>query len=134
MNSHLPRRRAGFLLLETMIGVAIFALGLLGLARCVGNCMDAETAKNWDERARVALENRMAEIEAGAVGIKTDKQETLSGMFKGITLRQTRAPLALKCDPGKEAAGLYKVQLEAAWNESACPQSKSVMFYVFQRQ
>ncbi len=133
MNSPaLLRRRAAFLLLETMIGVAIFAIGVLALARCVSQCLDAESAKVWDERARVALANRMAEIEAGAVSLEKNKPEELEGLFKGITLNQTRTPLHLKDEAEKELPGLFQVDLEAVWKEPAGPQSKALTFYVYQ--
>lgn len=126
------RRIAGYLLMETMIGVLVFAIGMLGLARCVEQCINMTSAKVWDERARVALENRMAEIEAGAVFFETGKEEKLTGMFEGITLGQTRTPLRLMDQNKKELAGLYQIQLEAVWQESANKQSKVLTFYVFQ--
>ena len=128
------RRIAGFLLLETMIGVMVFAIGVLALAHCVEQCLNVESAKVWDERARVALENRMAEIEAGAIFIETGKQEQLKGMFEGITLEQTRTPLRLKDENKKELAGLFQIQLEADWQESGGKQSKVLTFYVLQQQ
>ena len=128
------RRSAGFLLLETMIGVLVFAIGVLALARCVEQCMDVESAKLWDERARVALENRMAEIEAGAVFFPSDKEEKLKGMFEGITLVQSREPLRLKNEKKQEFAGLFQIQLEALWQESGGKQSKVLTFYVLQPQ
>ena len=127
------RRTAGFLLLETMIGVLIFAFGVLALARCVEQCINVETAKVWDERARVALENRMAEIEAGAVFFETEKEEKLKGMFEGITLLQTRAPLKLVNENKQPLAGLFQIQLEAVWQEPAGKQSKALTFYVLQQ-
>jgi len=127
------RRTAGFLLLETMIGVMVFALGVLALARCVEQCIHVETAKVWDERARVALENRMAEIEAGAVFFKTAKEEKLKGMFEGITLVQTRSPLKLQDENKQELVGLFQIRLEAAWQEPAGKQSKELTFYVLQK-
>lgn len=127
-------RRGGFLLLETMIGVAVFALGVLALAQCVSRCIDTEAAKVADERARMALENRMAEIEAGAVFFEKGKSEKLEGMFKGITLNQTRTPLRLAEPNKRELSGLYQIQLETAWEEPAGPQSKALTFYVYQPQ
>ena len=127
------RRAAGFLLLETMIGVVIFALGVLALARCVEQCIHVESAKVWDERARVALENRMAEIEAGAAGIENGKEEKLKGMFEGITLVQTQTPLKLMDENKRELAGLFQIQLEAVWQEPAGKQSKALTFYVLQQ-
>jgi len=128
------RFTAGFLLMETMIGAMVFAVGVLALARCVERCLDAENAKAWDERARVALENRMAEVEAGAVFFETGKEEQLKGMFEGLTLYQTRMPLPLKDEKGKELTGLFRVQLEAGWKEPAGTQSKVLTFYVYQPQ
>ena len=58
-------RRGGFVLIEVMLGVMIFAIGVLALGRCVNNCISAETLREETERARLALENRMAEVEAG---------------------------------------------------------------------
>ncbi len=135
MSRLFPRRRAaGFLLLETMIGVMVFALGVLVLARCVERCLDVVSAKVGDERAGVALENRMAEIEAGAVFFETGKEEQLKGMFEGITLYQTRMPLRLLDENKKELAGLYQIQLEAEWVEAASKQSKVLKFYVYQQR
>jgi len=127
------RRAAGFLLLETMIGVLVFAIGVLALARCVEQCMNVESAKVWDERARVALENRMAEIEAGAVFFEIGKGEQLKGMFEGITLEQTRTPLRLMDENKKQLVGLFQIQLEAVWQESGGKQSKELTFYVLQQ-
>ena len=130
----IKRRIAGFLLLETLLGVAIFAIGVLALARCVEQCMNVESAKVWDERARVALENRMAEVEAEAVFFETSKEEKLKGMFEGITLLQTRTPLKLKDENKQELTGLFQIQLEAVWQESAGKQSKALTFYVLQKK
>jgi len=139
MNRPSPRRwRAGFLLLETMIGVMVFAIGVLTLARCVDACLNAESAKVWDERARVALENRMAEIEAGAIdfdaGNSTSSSgEKLTGMFEGIKLQTVRTPLHLQDDNKKELIGLFQIQLEALWDQGSTSQSKTLTFYVYQQ-
>lgn len=127
------RRNAGFLLLETMFGVLVFALGVLTIAKCAEQCLDVEAAKVADERVRMALENRMAEIEAGAVFFETGKEDELEGMFKGITLSQTRVPLPLKDEKKKEITGLYQIQLEANWRTVMGKQSKVLTFYVFQK-
>ena len=119
-----------FILLETMIGVFVFAIGVLALARCVDQCLNAEIAKASDQRARLALENRMAEIEAGAVNVSKPGSEKLKGMFQGITLKQSRTPLRTKNEQGKELVGLFVVNLEADWKDSGLEQSKALSFYV----
>lgn len=131
MTSH-RQRLGGYLLLETMMGVAIFALGMLALARAVECCVDTEGARAWDARARVALANRMAEIEAGAValGAKTDE---LDGSFSGITLAQQCGPLRLEDEQKRALTGLEEVRLEARWKSHGTRQSKELVFYVLEK-
>ena len=115
-----------------MIGVFVFAVGVLSLAKCVDQCLNAETAKAADQRARLALENRMAEIEAGAVNISKPKSDELKGMFKGMTITQSRTEVHQKNENKVELIGLYLVNLEVVWKESNQAQSKALRFYVYQ--
>ncbi len=125
------RSLRAFVLLEAMLGVAIFAIGILALANCVNNCLVAETVKVEDSRARLALQNRMAEIESGAFKFEGTKTEKLTGMFDGITLKQTRVPLKLETEKKEKLLGLYNVTIQASWESGGQPQSKAISFYVF---
>ena len=129
------RRRSGFLLLETMIGVALFAFGIIALARCVNQCLVAEAIKNQDQVAKLALENRMAEIEAGAVLIEGEQPaEKMKGMFSAITLKQSRRPAMLKNEHNEELNGVYLVTLEALWHTPDGDQAKELTFYAYHPQ
>jgi Tfp pilus assembly protein PilV len=125
------RRSGGFLLLETMVGVAVFAIGVLALAKCVDNCLNAEMAKRQDQRARLALENRLAEIEAGASSVEEETEDKLEGMFKGITIKQKRTPLPLKNKDDTEVTGMYTVTVDAIWKEAGIVQRKTMNLYVY---
>ena len=125
-----PTRRAAFVLLEAMLGVAIFAVGVIALGACVNNCLSAEAARAQDQRVRLALSNRMAEIEAGAVILEETKTEKLKGLFEGITLKQTRKVLDKKNEDDQELRELYTVTLEASWMNGTQSQSKDLSFYV----
>jgi type II secretory pathway component PulJ len=124
------RSARAFILLEVMLGVLIFAIGVLSLGRCVDNCISAEAARNEDQRARLALENRMAQIEAGEVNISQLKTDKLEGMFAGMTLKQSRKPLGAKNEKNEPLNGLYQVEVEANWMSGKEPQSKKLSFYV----
>lgn len=124
------RRRRGFLLLETMVGVMVFALGVLALSRCVERCIDSNNAKSWDALARLALENRMAEVEAGALPLDSRLEEKLGGRFAGITLYQTRKPLRLLDEKKKVVTGIDQMDLRAEWREPAGRKTKELRFYV----
>ena len=126
----LLRFQHGFVLFEVMIGVAVFAIGVLTLGRCVGNCIDAESVRQETERARLALENRMAEVEAGEFATDKDLSDDLGDTFPGMTLKQTRRPVTAKNEKGDLIQGLYEVDLEVDWTSENEPQSRAISFYV----
>lgn len=122
-----------FVLLEVMLGVAIFAIGVISLGRCVNNCLTAETARSEDQRARLVLENLMAQIEAGETPIDQPKTTELEGAFAGMTLTQSRTPLKENNEKKQELTGLYSVELEVTWKVGREPQSKKLSFYVLRQ-
>ena len=99
-----PVFQRGVVLLEAMIAVAIFSIGVLALGRCVEQCITAEMVKVEDERARRFLASRMAEIEQGSVIVQDKATEDLKGEFEGMSLRTTRVPSKKK---NEEACGLH---------------------------
>ena len=131
-----PRRwaQAGFVLLEAMLAVAIFALGVITLGRCVSNCVAAERLKAEDVRARRVLENRVAEIEAEAVQTSNSSEEKLKGPFEGMTLKQKRVILKKKNEKKVEMTGLFAVTLEVTWMSGHETQSRQLTFYVHPRK
>ena len=122
--------RSGFILLEVIIGVMIFAVGVLALGKCVGNCVSAESIRQEVERSRLALENRMAEVEAGEIATDKDLSDDLGDSFPGMTMKQTRHPVAAKNEKGAIIQGLYEVDLEVDWTSENQPQSRQISFYV----
>ena len=127
------KSRRGFILLEVMLGVSIFAIGILALGRCVGNCVAAETARQEMDRARLALENRMAEVEAGQISTVKPLSDPLDGAFTGMTLKQSRKPVVAKNEKGVPLANLYEVDLELDWMSGTDPESRTLFFYVMRQ-
>lgn len=133
MRRGLATRRAAFVLLEAMIAVMVFSIGVIALGRCVENCLAGERFKNDDARARLALLNRMAEIEAGAA--VTDKsREALKGMFEGMTMKVSRTPLKKKNEKNQELFGIFAITLEVEWKDGGVDHSRQLSFYVYPRQ
>lgn len=127
------RSRKGFILLEILIGVMIFAIGVLAIGKCVNNCLSAQIATAEDQRARLALENRMAEIEGGEVKLDSaERKDKLEGMFEGMEILQKKTEAKLKNEHDKLLLNLYVIDLEVSWMTGSEPQSKSLSFYVFQ--
>ena len=124
----------GFVLLEAMIAVAMFSIGVLALGRCVENCIQEEMIKVEDERARRFLASRMAEIEQGSVVVTDKATEELKGEFEGMLVRTTRVPLKKKNEDNKELFGLFSITLELVWKNKGQEQSRELNFYVYPRQ
>jgi hypothetical protein len=130
-----PRRsRASFLLLEAMLSVMVFALGVLALGRAVSQGLVAEIARNEDQRARLALENRMSEIEHGPLELRAEQTGELDGIFEGMKLAQTFEPAGLMDEEKKEITGIDKVTLTVSWESEGEPQSKQIWFYVLSQK
>lgn len=129
-----PVFQRGVVLIEAMIAVAIFSVGVLALGRCVEQCITAEMIKEEDERARRFLASRMAEIEQGSVIVTDKATEELKGEFEGMVLRTTRVPLKKKNEDNKELFGLFAITLELVWKNKGQEQARELNFYVYPRQ
>ncbi len=129
------RRRSGFMLLEAMLAVTIFALGVIALGRCVSYCVAAERLKEESVLARRLLENRWAEIEAGAVAPPKETTEEFdeTSPFHALKLRITSVPIERKNEKEEKVEGIFGVTLTATWQSDGEEQSKELMFYVYPR-
>jgi Tfp pilus assembly protein PilV len=127
-------RRRAFVLIETILAVGIFSIGILALGQCVQNCVLADTAKEQDNRARRALENEMALIESGAKPLAESSTEELKGMFDGMVLKTTRTLLKEKNEKNQDIVGIYAVRLQVGWKIGEEQQSRSVDFYYQPKQ
>jgi prepilin-type N-terminal cleavage/methylation domain-containing protein len=127
-------RRRGFMLFESLLAVTIFTIAVLALAKCVNNCMRAEMQMREDDRARRALENRMAEIEAGAVQVSDEKSEDLKSPFDGMTITQSRKALKWKNEKEEDIPGLYEMNLKLTWDYRGEKSERTLLFYVAPRQ
>ena len=126
-----PRRlrRAGFLLLEVMLAVAIFTIGVIALGRCMSNLLDAQDIRNQEERARLALENRMVEIQASPVLPDEIHRAALKGMFAGMTMIERRRTLDVKNEDNVALPDLHEITLTVEWtSRGGRAQSRSVVF------
>jgi Tfp pilus assembly protein PilV len=125
------RLQIGFALYEVLLGVAIFAFGVLALGRAVENCLNASTLNAEENRVRLILSNRMAEIQT-APGRPDEKKEfNVNTGYGVVKLIQTTAPAGLEDENGAQLASLQRVTLTARWMRGGSEQWQQVEFYVY---
>jgi predicted outer membrane protein len=131
---NLRHRRGGFLLIEVVLAIAIFAIGVLALGRCVENILEAQRIKDEDELVRRFLDSKMAEIEAGAVAVSESSKEPVKDFLPEAKLKMTRKQLQRKNEKEQDLFGLYAVTIELTWVSDNAEQSRALTFYIYPRQ
>lgn len=133
MNARLSRvqpRRRGFMLLEIMLAVAIFAMGVVTLGAALTQCLVAQRLRFESERARLALQNRMAEIQANPAMPDNSARREMKGAFAGMTMVEKRKAVEFKNEEGAIMAGLNQVTLTAEWESEGDRRSRTSTFYL----
>jgi hypothetical protein len=125
------RSKTGFALYEVLMGLAIFALGVLALGRAVQNCLNASTFNAEENRVRQILSNRMAEVQATPGFPDVAKEFTVDTGYGMVKLIQKSAPAGLEENNGVLLAGVNRVTLTAKWTRGGAEQSQQIEFYVY---
>jgi Tfp pilus assembly protein PilV len=129
--SEMRNFRGGFALYEVLLGVAIFAVGVLALGRAVENCLNASTLNNEENAVQQILSNRMAEIQAAPSLPDQTKEFKINSGYGLVKLIQKSAPAELT-EPNKTVLnGIYLVTLAAQWQRGGASQSRQIRFYVY---
>ncbi len=125
----------GFLLVEVMLAVAIFAVSVLALAAAVENVLQAQVWKDEDEKVRRFLEGQVAQIEAGQIVLADGETKSkVEGWLPEMAVVARRQQLKLKNEDNKDIPGLYEVTVEASWLSGATRQTRAVVFWYSPRQ
>ncbi len=127
----MQRGKKGFALYEVLIGLAIFALGVLALGRAVQNCLNASTLNAEENRVRQILSNRMAEVQATPGFPDPAKEFNVDTGYGIVKVVQKSVPAELKENNGTQLAGVNRVTLTAKWARGGTEQSQQIEFYVY---
>jgi Tfp pilus assembly protein PilV len=121
----------GFALYEVLLGITIFALGVIALGHAVENCLNASTINAEEGVVRQILSNRMAEVQA-TKGVPEDSKEfKIDTNYGGIKIVQKATAAELTEPDNTLLNDIYLVTLTAQWQQGGVPQSKQVQFYVY---
>src|SRR4030095_1526424 len=125
------RSKYAFALYEVLIGVAIFALGVIALGRAVENCLNASTIGAEENVVRQILSDRMAQVQAASGVPEAEKELKIKTIYGSVTLAQKTAAAALTEPDNTLITGINLVTLTARWEHAGIPQSKQIQFYVY---
>ena len=125
------RSKYAFALYEVLLGVAIFALGVIALGRAVENCLNASTISAEENVVRQILSDRMAQVQAATEVPETEKEFKIKTSYGRVILTQKAAPAALTEPDNTLITGINLVTLTARWQHAGVPQSKQIQFYVY---
>ena len=120
-----------FALYEVLLGITIFALGVIALGHAVENCLNASTINAEEGVVRQILSNRMAEIQATKSVPDDSKEFKVDTNYGGIKVVQKATAAELTEPDNTLLNGIYLVTLTAQWQQGGVPQSKQVQFYVY---
>jgi len=132
---------AGFALYEVMLGLAIFAIGVIALGRSVNNCVTASGLSADEARVRQILANRMAEVQTTPGQPDAEKEIKVDTGHGIVRLLQKAQPEDLKEESAiagntggtflTPIIGISRVTLTAQWVRGGVQQSKKIAFYVY---
>ena len=129
------RRRSGskhaFALYEVLLGVAIFALGVIAMGRAVENCINASSISAEENVVRQILSDRMAQVQAASAIPEPEKEFKVGTNYGRVTLTQKTASVTLTEPDNTIINGINLVILTAHWHHAGLPQSRQIQFYVY---
>lgn len=125
------RSKYAFALYEVLLGVAIFALGVIALGRAVENCINASSISAEESVVRQILSDRMAVVQAASVVPDAQKEFKINTGYGKVILTQKTAPAQLTEPDNTIITGINLVTLTARWRHAGIPQSKQIQFYVY---
>ncbi len=125
------RSTYAFALYEVLLGVAIFALGVIALGRAVENCINASTISAEENVVRQILSDRMAQVQAASGVPEAEKEFKINTNYGRIVVTQKTAPAALTEPDNTVINGINIVTLTAHWQHAGVPESRQIQFYVY---
>ena len=132
LHCSMTRWLTGFALYEVLLGVTIFAVGVLVIGRSISNCLNASTINAEEDRVRQILANRMAEIQTSPTTPDASAETNVDSGYGPVKLIQKSVPAALK-ENDVDLLGINRVTLLAEWQRSGINQTQRIEFYVYRR-
>lgn len=122
------RRVGGYILMEMIIALTIFAIGVLGLAKSLNTSVEIANILNKDQRVRIGMRSFLEEIRRKPLAEMT---ATYTDVTTGITYTSAMERLALTTTRGETLNDLYNLKIVATYVAGGEQREESVDVYVY---
>ncbi len=119
---------AGYVLLEVMLALMVFAISAVGMTVAISESIDALNALDRDEAIRKGLDAILAEAKLRpkpnemALAVRDEKLE--------VEYRTEAVPLRLTTEKGEPIGGLYELKAIATFKTNGEPEEMNTFVYV----
>lgn len=120
--------RPGYILLELIIALAIFAIGVLGLARSLNSSMEVANILNKDQRVRIGMRSFLEEIRRKPLN---EMSVSTTDALLGVTYTSSAEPVALTMTRGNTMQDMYNLKIIASYAVGSEQREESVDVYVY---
>ena len=123
--------RRGYILLEAILALMVFAVAVLGLARALGICIESAGALNHENDIRVGLRSFLEEMRRKPI---TDMATSYEDARLGVTYNSTVEDLELRDRNGTVLTDLYKLRVAVNYDAGGEQREESAEVYVYKPQ
>lgn len=124
--------RAGYILLELIIALSIFAIAVVGLTRSLNTTLEVGNIMNKDYAVRVGLRSFIEEMKRKAV---SDMATSVTDDRLNATYTSTVEPLAVTVPrTGQPLQDCYRVTFTATYMSGGQQRDESVELWFYQSQ
>ena len=120
--------RRGYILLELIIALSIFAIGVLGLARTLNSSMEVANILNRDQRVCIGMRSFLEEIRRKPLN---EMNASITDAATGVTYTSTTEPVSLIMTNGNTMTDLYDLKIVASYTAGNEQREESVDVYVY---
>jgi len=120
--------RRGYILLELVIALTIFAIAVLGLARSLNTSMEVANILTMDQRVRIGMRSFLEEVRRKPLN---EMSTTMTDAATGVTYTSSAERVALTTTQGSTLEDLYNLKVTASYLVGTEQREESVDVYVY---
>lgn len=122
------KRPSGYILLELIIALSIFAIAVLGLAKSLSSSVEVSNILNRESASRIGMRSFIEELRKKPLA---DMTATITDPVLGVTYTSKVERLGLRTGRGETLADLYDLQVSAVFNFEGIKETDTVSVYVY---